>query len=231
MKAKRLLAYPLAIGAEVPLRGRVKECADLIEPGRRLLDVGCSSGWLAPIVASRGFRDYVGVDRVIVGAAQADRVAKFVQGSVFNLPFQNGSFDAVCLFDVIEHLPRDSERDALSEARRVLQDDGQLYFSTPHASLVHTLLDPAWGLGHRHYRRVTVRRLLESAGLSVKRIFVAGGIVESMDHIRLLTYKHLLHRATPQIHIVDRLTARSHGRDHRLGMTIFAVASPSLKGP
>lgn len=226
MKAQHDLAYPLAVGAEVRLQGRVAECANLIESGRRLLDIGCSSGWLASIVMNKGYGDYVGIDRVIVGPERARTNTKFVEGSVFNLPFSDGSFDRICLFDVIEHLPRGSEERALHAIRRVLGNGGKLYLSTPHASPLHTPLDPVWYLGHRHYRRRTIRRLLISADFTVDHMFVAGGLVESMDHIRLLLYKHVLRRPHPHIGLISRLIQRSHGHDKRLGMTLFVVASP-----
>jgi SAM-dependent methyltransferase len=225
VRVERALAYPLAVGTDVPVQGRVKECADLIEPGNQLLDIGCSSGWLAPLVMSKGFRGYVGIDRVIVGRRQAMSGTAFVAGSVFSLPFPDNSFDAVCLFDVIEHLPRMTEEQALREAHRVLKTGGKLYFSTPHASPVHTPLDPVWGLGHRHYRRTTIRWILQSAGFTIDRMFVAGGFVEGVDHIRLLVYKHLFHRQSPQIKFVSRFIERSHGHNQRWGMTIFAVAT------
>ena len=224
MKVKRDLAFPMAVGSDVPLQGRVRECANLIQPGTRLLDVGCSSGWLAPLVMSIGFEDYVGIDRVIVGPVVQSR-AKFVAGSALDLPFMDYSFDALTIFDVIEHLPRGTEQVALREAHRVLQTNGKLYFSTPHASPLHTPLDPVWWLGHRHYRRETVRALLCSAGFIVDRMFVAGGLAEGLDHIRLLVYKHALRRQQPAIKFVSRLIERSHGRNRQLGMTVFAVAS------
>jgi SAM-dependent methyltransferase len=224
VKIKRAHAYPLPVGTHVRLQGRVKECANLVKPGERLLDIGCSSGWLESLVKGKGVRQYVGIDRIIVGSAEARGGTKFVEGSVFNLPFSEGTFDAVCLFDVIEHLPRGTEEKALREIARVLARGGKLYFSTPHASPLHTPLDPVWSFGHRHYRRVTVRRLLNAAGFTVDRLFVAGGLAECLDHIRLLAYKHLLHRPHPQIDFVARLVERSHGHDSRLGMTVFAVA-------
>jgi SAM-dependent methyltransferase len=174
---------------------------------------------------SKGFRSYVGIDRVIVGSGPAMTGRLFVEGSVFCLPFRDSSFDAVTLFDVIEHLPRQTEERALTEAYRVLRVGGKLYFSTPHANPVHTPLDPVWCLGHRHYRRTTIRRILQSAGFTIDRMFVAGGVIESLDHVRLLVYKHLLHRQVPSIDLVSRLIERSHGRDKRVGMTVFAVAS------
>jgi SAM-dependent methyltransferase len=224
VKVGRALAYPLALGTEVQLQGRVKECGNLIEGGDRLLDIGCSSGWLAPLVLTKGFRGYIGVDRAIAGAHPVGSGAAFVEGSAFSLPFGDESFDAVCLFDIIEHLSVGTEESALREARRVLNAGGKLYFSTPHASPFHTPLDPVWLLGHRHYRRATVQRLLISAGFTVERLFVAGGAVECFDHLRLLAYKHLLRRPLPAIRIVARLIEQSHGRDRRLGMTVFAVA-------
>jgi len=173
----------------------------------------------------KGFRDYVGVDRVIVGADRANIGTKFVEASVFNLPFLDSAFDSVCMFDVIEHLPRHSERAALAEVRRILQFGGKLYFSTPHASPFHTPLDPVWWFGHRHYRRATLRRLLMSEGFAIERVFVAGGALEGLEHIRHLVYKHALHRPQPPIAFIDRLVERAHGADHRFGMTLFVVAA------
>jgi SAM-dependent methyltransferase len=197
----------------------------MVQTGVRLLDIGCSSGWMASVAMSRGFKEYVGVDRVIVGDERAIPGASFVEGSIFSLPFADKTFDSACLFDVIEHLPRGTERAALREAYRVLGSNGRLYFSTPHASPFHTSLDPAWYLGHRHYTRATTRQLLESAGFSVDQMFVAGGVVECLNHIRLLLYKHVVHRPLPKVGFVDRLIERSHGRDRRIGMTVFAIGS------
>jgi len=224
-KVERQLAYPLPIAAAVRLEGRVRECANMVQTGGRLLDIGCSSGWMAPVALSRGFKEYVGVDRVIVGDERAIPGASFVEGSIFSLPFSDKSFDSACLFDVIEHLPKGTESAALREAYRVLSLNGKLYFSTPHASPLHAPLDPAWYLGHRHYSRASVRRLLQSAGFSVDRMFVAGGIIECLNHIRLLLFKHVVHRPLRRVDFVERLIERSHGRDRPFGMTVFAIAS------
>src|SRR5438045_203408 len=214
------------------IAGRIRECANLIDEGERLPDVGCGAGWLAQVVLARGFREYVGVDRAPqVDAQQAPAGASFVEGSVFNLPFVEGSFDACCLFDVIEHVPRGREGEALTEVGRVLRPGGKLYFSTPHASAIHTPLDPTWWvLGHRHYRKAKVQKLLQSAGFSLDRMFVAGGLIECLDYIRLLFYMHALHRPMPDIRVVSELVEQSHGVEKSLGMTVFVVASRGAGG-
>jgi ubiquinone/menaquinone biosynthesis C-methylase UbiE len=135
-KVKRNFAEPLAFGAEVPFQGRVRECATLVEPATRLLDVGCPSGWLAPLVLGK-VSEYVCLERVLPAPPNASLQISFVSGSALKPPFKDQNFDAVCLFDVIEHLPKGSELTTLREAHRVLRPGGGLYVSTPHASMLH----------------------------------------------------------------------------------------------
>ena len=60
---------------------------------------------------------------------QQERV-NFVTGDATALPFGDRSFDAVTMFDVIEHIPEDLK--AITEALRVLKKDGFLLVSTPN---------------------------------------------------------------------------------------------------
>lgn len=70
------------------------------------------------------------------------------------LPFENESFDTVVCWEVIEHLPENSEHALFVEVNRVLKVGGAFSLSTPHDSLVSKLLDPAWWLmSHRHYSK------------------------------------------------------------------------------
>ncbi|MBW4595698.1 MAG: class I SAM-dependent methyltransferase [Brasilonema angustatum HA4187-MV1] len=60
---------------------------------------------------------------------QQERV-RFVCGDATALPFANQSFDAVTMFDLLEHVPDDKK--AVSEALRVLRPGGFLLISTPN---------------------------------------------------------------------------------------------------
>jgi ubiquinone/menaquinone biosynthesis C-methylase UbiE len=55
---------------------------------------------------------------------------RFVCGDATHLDFPNDSFDAVTMFDVLEHVPDD--RRAIAEALRVLRPGGHLLVSTPN---------------------------------------------------------------------------------------------------
>jgi SAM-dependent methyltransferase len=69
-------------------------------------------------------------DEALEMAADANPGVKFVVGSVVDLPFPNRSFDVVGCFEVLEHLPGDLPRRALSELARVARH--AVVLSVPH---------------------------------------------------------------------------------------------------
>ena len=68
-------------------------------------------------------------DYANVACNQQERV-QFVCGDATALPFGDRTFDAVTMFDLLEHVPND--RQAISEALRVLRPGGVLLISTPN---------------------------------------------------------------------------------------------------
>ena len=128
---------------------------DCIEPGMRVLDVGCGNGMHGIRAAGQGAIviaiDY-NLQHLQVGRAlSAERGVKtisFLLGNVERaLPFQAGQFDLALLLDVIEHLHKRVE--LLHEIRRVLRPGGTLLVSAPNR-------DTSWkrrlrGAGLFHY--------------------------------------------------------------------------------
>lgn len=55
---------------------------------------------------------------------------KFICGDATKLPFEDNSFDAITMFDLLEHVPDDKV--AINEAFRVLKPGGFLLLSTPN---------------------------------------------------------------------------------------------------
>jgi len=54
----------------------------------------------------------------------------YICGDATELPFEDGSFDAVTMFDLLEHIP--NHQQAVAEAIRVLKPGGYLLISTPN---------------------------------------------------------------------------------------------------
>jgi SAM-dependent methyltransferase len=103
--------------------------------GRDVLDAGCGVGY-GTVFLAEAARRVVGVDLSEEAIAYARRRyaapnVEFVVGDLLALPADEDSFDVVCAFETIEHLP-DPER-FVAEADRVLRRGGTLFVSTPRA--------------------------------------------------------------------------------------------------
>ena len=130
------------------------------------------------LLEPRAFTLNVGSREMPYGDVKVDKDTSFrvsAFASVLALPFKPESFDQVIFADVIEHLPRNSETDALREIWRVLHFGGALILSTPHHFLPYTLLDVRWYFGHRHYTKESLIRLVTDTGFSIRAFFLKGG--------------------------------------------------------
>jgi len=163
---------------ERPHGGHMKLLA-LVGDGSRVLDVGCSSGYLARPLAERGCT-VVGIERDPRAAELARGVCEHVLvGDVetMELPFEPGSFDVVLCGDVVEHL-RDPGA-FMARVRPLLAEEGRLVLSTPNVANWANrlgLLAGRWTYSDRgildrtHLHLFTQRTLvetLESAGYRV----------------------------------------------------------------
>jgi ubiquinone/menaquinone biosynthesis C-methylase UbiE len=106
-----------------------------VQPGHRLLDMGCGTGTFA-IAIKRRYPDVqmVGLDpdpkALARGRRKAAHAAVCLQldrGFAEALPYVDGSFDRVFSTLTLHHLPICVKRSALREARRVLKPGGSLH--------------------------------------------------------------------------------------------------------
>jgi ubiquinone/menaquinone biosynthesis C-methylase UbiE len=102
-----------------------------LKPGMTALDVGCGPGSITRGLAERlSPGEVVGLDLAASALAEAQRDAserglrnlRYVQGSVYELPFADGSFDVVYAHQVLQHLREPGA--ALLEMLRVLRPGG-----------------------------------------------------------------------------------------------------------
>jgi ubiquinone/menaquinone biosynthesis C-methylase UbiE len=88
-----------------------------------VLEVGCGEGKLADHLVRSGPRPhrFLATDLSLeCQAPDIDPMIEFAEASVYELPFENGSFDLVLCCEVMEHLERPHE--ALTEVARVARN-------------------------------------------------------------------------------------------------------------
>jgi 2-polyprenyl-3-methyl-5-hydroxy-6-metoxy-1,4-benzoquinol methylase len=116
---------------ERPHGGHAKLLALAGSP-QRVLDVGCSTGYLSRRLVERGSA-VIGIEADERAAQVArDVCERVLVGDVeeMELPFEPGSFDVILCGDVIEHL-REPRR-FLERVRPLLASDGRLVLTTPN---------------------------------------------------------------------------------------------------
>jgi SAM-dependent methyltransferase len=112
-------------------------------PAGRVLDVGCAYGFTLEVARERGW-EVAGVEPVPEAArVAAQRAGVPVAADLLEAAFPSASFDAVILWDVIEHLP--DRRATLEEVRRILRPGGICSLVTPDVgSLGARILGSRW---------------------------------------------------------------------------------------
>jgi len=141
----------------------------------RLLDVGCSAGFLLDEARKRGWEVY-GIEPSLWAREYA--MNSLGLGNIFDMDSFNNClnasyFDVVVINDTIEHVI--DPAGLLSCARRLLKPDGLLYISTPDISSIAAgmLKKKWWGIKNHHlhyFTPETVKKLLKICGFDAFKI-------------------------------------------------------------
>ena len=114
-----------------------------VDPGERVLDMGCGAGRHAFELYRRGAHvvafdldadELAGVEKMfgamrLAGEVPEDATAETVRGDALDLPFPDGHFDKIVASEVLEHIPDDMR--AMRELLRVLRPGGELAVTVP----------------------------------------------------------------------------------------------------
>lgn len=158
------------------------EIVGLVPPAaRRVLDLGCSTGWLAAALKERGEVEVVGIEREPAYAAIArTRCDQVLVRDVEDVPADIGRFDCLVAADVLEHLV--DPWSTLEAYVRLLEPGCRAIVSLPNAAHWTTFAALARGSWPRrpegihdatHLRWFTLRdaiELCEGAGLHVEHV-------------------------------------------------------------
>lgn len=168
-----------------PLEGREKFSFSFVDKkdlkGKNILDIGCGYGWFEYHSIKKGILKICGIEYRDIDLKTAKKYLKSRKielsvGSAIDLPFKDNQFDTVVSWEVIEHIPQNTENVMLSEIYRVLKKNGTAYISTPNNTFLSNIFDPAWWLtGHRHYSISNLLRLSLEAGFYISKLEVRAG--------------------------------------------------------
>ncbi|MDO8786516.1 MAG: class I SAM-dependent methyltransferase [Sulfuritalea sp.] len=136
----------------------------------KILEVGCGTGGNLEMLARFGE----------VHAIEMDGVARAIASRTTNnccdiragncpeqIPFTGRQFDLICMFDVLEHIERDTE--ALVAANKLLTNNGRILITVPAYQWLYGAHDEF--LHHRRrYSLNQLKRKIAEAGLKAARI-------------------------------------------------------------
>jgi len=168
-----------------------------LEPGSKILDVGCGTGHLAAELTRRGYQTWgTDIAEAMVQYARAHYDPdRFQVGDIERIAFPDNTFDGIVCLGVVEYLASDDA--ALREMWRVLRPGGFAVITTPSSicpffymdrALIQmrfvlrpvtrtvraalggtpTAKDPLPKVMHRRYRRGSWVKLLHSHGLELE---------------------------------------------------------------
>ena len=122
----------------LPLRTTKEVILEQIDArDKDILDVGCGTGKTTKLLTRLGGR-LIGLEcgeAPLLSARSKSKIAQeeFIEGVGQNLPFDDQSFDHICFFFSLHHVPIPEQETALEEAHRVLRSQGSVYIFEPIA--------------------------------------------------------------------------------------------------
>lgn len=182
----------------------------------RLCDIGCSRGQFVAAAIAAGF-SAEGVEpapRIAEAARRAGRPVR--TGLLEDQQFADASFDALTLFEVVEHLR--APLPLLAECRRILKPGGILLISTGNAASWTTAVmgarwdyfDMARDGGHiSFFNPQSMAQLAGNAGFRVERIDTARVKFADRENTPRLSYA-LGKLAAEALNLPARLAGRGH---------------------
>jgi len=159
-----------------------------------VLDAGCGRGYYVKLISMLpSTKKVVGIDinkeylrraRVVL---KNEKKTEIQQASIYKLPFEDNTFDAVICSEILEHL--DDEATALKEIYRVLKPKGIFLASVPHQSFPF-LWDPLNWILMKFFNTHVPKHIWWLAGIWA-------------DHERLYTKKGLVTTIQKQKFVVE----------------------------
>ena len=143
--------------------------------------MGCSSGFLTKYLGKVTAIDTS--EGMLKITKKKNPSAKCIHADMFDMPFNNNSFDKVVTMRVWNHLNEEDLRKAIRETKRVLKSKGYLIFDMEEKSSLRTMM----GFFYQKMFKITGYKIYQYSTNEIRRILSEEGfkIVEG----RILKHK------------------------------------------
>lgn len=193
--------------------------------GKRVLDVGCSSGAYVRFLRERGYKAY-GLDLLPEEKWQGEYESCFQVGDICCLPYKDDSFDTIIAFEVLEHI--ENINLALKELHRVCKNN--IIISVPNC--FQPKVFQASGLAYHHwidrthkqfFNKNLLKNMLNKKGFSMQKIKYINPII---PEILVLSSWHIPTKLT---YFIGQL-ANKFPFKKKYYMTLLVAAYKNKKG-
>lgn len=147
-----------------------------VMPGDKILDIGCSYGEQARMIAKLGFK-VIGIDSSKKSIDKFDKLSKKIGlgckglvGDVKKMPFKSNFFDAVIATEVFEHIS--NPQVAIKESIRVLKRGGIACIAVPTimSEVIFRKIHPNWEKNSGHinvFAKKDILSILVKSGFKI----------------------------------------------------------------
>ncbi len=187
--------------------------------GKRILDAGCGKGRYASILKRLyPSADITAMDISAEMLRHVEPSIRTVQHGILDMPFADGSFDAVICIEALEHVVQ--IREAVQELARVLAPGGILVIIDKNRERLGALAMPSW---EQWFDRGELLGLLGDNGLQAQADFVGYKNKSAADRLFLCWVAR-----KPLVVSSDRFGLSSIGATDVLGTNIAHVVAEGL---
>ncbi|HUR32807.1 MAG TPA: class I SAM-dependent methyltransferase [Vicinamibacterales bacterium] len=195
-----------------------------VDGSAAILELGCGNGATGALALAEGkCGRYVGIEMFAPMAAQARRVLTAVhEGNVetLELPYEEGTFDALIMSEVLEHL---LEPDiVLARLVRLVKPGGRVFASSPNIAHWRPIWDlingrfeyqPQGLMDRTHLRWFTpdsYRRMFERAGVTVDSLRPLVSVSRPKQLVFALLGPRFAHLSCSQMNLHGHRSLRPH---------------------
>ncbi|MFD0007510.1 class I SAM-dependent methyltransferase [Streptomyces sp. NPDC127178] len=132
------LAYERAFAGSETHRASLAWLAGRLEPGSRVLDVGCGTGRPTAETLAAAGHGVLGIDASPVMVDLATRQvpdAAFQHADIHQVPLQDDAFDAVCVYFSLLQMSRTTQESLVRRLARALRAGGSMVLATVPADV------------------------------------------------------------------------------------------------